>query len=492
MAAALRAGDGAGPSWPDRPLTTTDAAAVNPAQFLPEAQLRAWSDALDAIGMRATASPVHERFIDTLIDRLRSVGVQQVGSEPVPVTTWSVGTWSLHLGEEEVPTASYVPYSGSTAEDGTTAPLVVVDATSPPPRGSLAGKIALFAVPTSPVAYSTMEAISYGVFDPEHLLDPTALYSRPWGGVAGLISFLDTLPAAGAVGCVGVIDLPAAGARGSYYPYDGVVRSVPGVLVDAEAGARLQSAASRGAVARLTLTASTERRVSRNVVGVVPGRSKEIVLVNSHTDGPNAVEDNGPDAIVAMCQYLARLPRTARPRTVMVSFTTGHFHGGVGQVAFVRDHRATTLPDTVCAVTLEHLGALEWAQDARGEMALTGRPELGVVFVPENAAMVSAAMRALRRANAGPAMALRPYVDAPGSPNGYGWPGEGTQLWTDGHVMTMNYITGPTYLLNWGVPTVPKTSFSRMRREAIAFTDMVLALSRAPRASLSGLDLPPL
>ncbi len=478
--------------WPKRQLTSRDAQSVNASQFLSSAQLQAWSEDLDAMGMRATGYPVHEGFIDTLIGRLKNVDVRDVHTEPVPFTKWTVGHWSLEADGAAVATASYIPYSGSTPSDGVSGPLAFVDSATTPHPGSLAGKIALFDVPFSAIQYSTMESIAYGIYDPQHLIDPSASYSRPWGAVADLIAFLDTLPAAGAVGCIGIIDLPAAGAHGSYYPYDGTIRRVPGVFVDAEVGARLHSEASSGTSARLTLTATTEHYISRNVVGTIPGRRNEIVILNSHTDGPNAVEDNGPNTIVAMCQYLTRLPRQALPRTIMVSFTTGHFHGGIGQVTFARDHLDNTLKHTACAVTLEHLGSLEWEENAEEKMALTGQPELGVIFVPENQAMVTAALTALAQANAGPALALKPYVTNAGSPNGYGWPGEGTQLWTDGHVMTMNYITGPTYLLNWGIPTIKKCDFTRMRQEAIAFTDMVLGLSRVPRSSLSILDLPPL
>ncbi len=478
--------------WPNRQLAAGDARRVDASQFFSSAQLKAWSEELDPMGMRATGYPVHERFIDTLIGRLKSVGVRDVHTEPVPFTKWTVGRWSLEVDGAVAATASYIPYSGSTSSQGVSGPLVFVDSATTPPPGSLAGKVALFEVPFSGVLYSTMESIAYGIYDPQHLIDPSASYSRPWGAVANLITFLDTLPAAGAIGCIGIIDLPAAGAHGSYYPYDGTIRRVPGVFVDAEVGARLHAEAATGTSARITLTATTEHYVSRNVVGTIPGHSNEIVILNSHTDGPNAVEDNGPNTIVAMCQYLTRLPREAVPRTIVVSFTTGHFHGGIGQVTFARDHLDNTLKDTACAVTLEHLGSLEWEENADGQMALTGQPELGVIFVPENRAMVTAALSALAQANAGPALALKPYVTTLGSPNGYGWPGEGTQLWTDGHVMTMNYITGPTYLLNWGVPTVKKCDFTRMRREAVAFTDMVLGLSRVPRSSLNTLDLPPL
>jgi hypothetical protein len=64
------------------------------------------------------------------------------------------------------------------------------------------------------------------------------------------------------------------------------------------------------------------------------------------------------------------------------------------------------------------------------------------------------------------------------------WPGEGQYLWNNAGIATTNYITGPTYLLNAGVNTVDRTDFERVRTEAIAFTEMALALGRVPKTSL--------
>jgi hypothetical protein len=214
------------------------------------------------------------------------------------------------------------------------------------------------------------------------------------------------------------------------------------------------------------------------------------VLLHSHTDGPNAIEDNGPNTIVAISEYLTRQPRRSLPRTVMVLLTTGHFAGGAGVKAFVARHRYTTLPRTAAALTLEHLGALEWNPDPAGVRSqLTGHLEPGTIFTPESSALVDASYAALRRAGDDPASVLRPYVAAPGSPDGNGWPAEGTQLWTMGAIPTANYITGPTYLLNWGIPTLDKLDVHRMRAEAISITAMLLALSKQPRARLRRLDL---
>ena len=54
---------------------------------------------------------------------------------------------------------------------------------------------------------------------------------------------------------------------------------------------------------------------------------------------------------------------------------------------------------------------------------------------------------------------------------------------------TANYITGPTYLLNWGITTTDKVNFSRVRAEAIAFTEMILRLGRTPRRSCAATRL---
>ena len=474
-------------------LPPSAARTVDPAQFMSVAQLTDWHHELDAMGMRATGSAVHERYIDQLHDRLARAGVGSLREEPVSIDRWTTASWALEIPDGPhrgaITTASYMPYSGSTPPRGVDGALAFVDSAQPVARGSLAGKIVVFDVPVSALTYATMKVVAYDTYDPAHMLDPQARYDRPWAGISALITFLDALGESGAAAVVGVIDLPAAGAHGSYYPYDGNIRRVPGVFVDAPTGQRLKTLAALGTNARLTLPAQVERTTTRNIVGVIPGRSDEIVILNSHTDGPNAVEDNGPNAIVAMSQYLTRLPRAALPRSVMVVMTTGHFHGGVGQVDFVAAHRESTLPKTACALTLEHFGALEWQADASGEMALTGKPELGVVFVPENRAMVDASLRALQRSQSAPAMVLHPYVADAQSPSGYGWPGEGTQLWTDGHVPTANYITGPTYLLNWGVSTVGKCDIARMRRETIAFMQMMLDLGQVSFADLHALDL---
>jgi hypothetical protein len=208
-----------------------------------------------------------------------------VARRPVPVSRWTAGRWSLDAGGQPIATSSYIPYSGSTPPGGVAGALARVSPGAVPAAGALAGKIAVFDVPLPASAYSVMGQISFAGWDPRGLIDPAASYARPWAGIGDLIALLDSLPATGAVGCVGVIDLPPEAARGSYFPYDGHIRSIPGVFVDRTARPRLETLIAAGAAARLTLTATAERFVSRNVVGLIPGSTDELMILNSRS-GP--------------------------------------------------------------------------------------------------------------------------------------------------------------------------------------------------------------
>ena len=482
--------------WPKGRLTAGDAVRVDASQFMPASQFRSWHAALEKIGpadqkgLRATGSAAHEHYVDDLLDDLGRAGVKQVHTESLSMRRWTTGTWSLDLVDGPaagaVKTASYIPYSGQTPAGGVTGPLVYVDPGATPAPGSLAGRIAVFDVPITVLTYGAFTLVEYQGrrYDPRGEIDPAGQYKRPYQN--NVIPVLEALAAAGAAGAVGVLDFPADGADGSYFPYDGIVRSVPGLYVDRSVGATLRERAKAGDTqARLTLPAEVMGVKSRNLIGFIPGRSEELVTLHCHTDGSNAIEDNGPGAIIAIAQYLARLPRGALPRTIMILLTTGHFAGGNGSRAFVKRHRHDLVKRTNAAITIEHLGLRQWEEVSPGRMGPTGKYESAAIFTPDAPALVDASFAALKRAGKAPGSVLRPLnPNSKGNPNAAAWPGEGQYLYAAGGIQTANYITGPTYLLNWGITTTDKVDFAAVRADAIAFTEMILRLARTPRAKL--------
>jgi hypothetical protein len=470
-------------------LRTWPAAAAAPQEFMSSALLRERQQALDDIGLRATGTSVHHQYADGLAARLESVGVRDVRTEPVPLRRWQPGEVALDVLEGTnagpVRVAAYVPYSGQTPAAGIESPLALVAATPAP--GSLAGKIALFDVAEIPLTHAAMDLADYGSPDHPDGYNPAKPYERPWVAGLEIARVLEMLRTAGAEAAIGVLDLPREAADGSYFPYDGVIRELPALYVDRDVGARLKEIALMRATVRLTLAAEVDDVTTPNVYGFIPGRSDELVILHSHHDGTNGLEDNGPEAILAMSQYLARLPRGQLPRTILVLFGTGHFAGqlrSLGTEAFIERHRDDLIARTAAAVTLEHLGALEWLPGPDGSFALTGVHEDGGFFASPYDAVIDPARAALGAARFKPDRVMRPFIPDQRSPNWTAWPADGAGFWILAGLPSANFIVGPTYLLNGGISTVDKTDFGLMRRQAIAFTELVLQLARTPLEEL--------
>src|SRR6185369_10090389 len=160
----------------------------------------------------------------------------KVRTEKVRMNRWRATEWSLDLidGAQAGPvrTASYIPYSGQTGAGGVEGPLVYIAPGATVPRNSLVGKIAVFDVPLTVITIGAFELFEYEGrrYDPAAQLDPSTVYKRPY--LNTIIPVLDKLRNGGAAGAIGILDYPSDGADGSYFPYDGNIRGVPGLYVD--------------------------------------------------------------------------------------------------------------------------------------------------------------------------------------------------------------------------------------------------------------------
>ena len=472
-------------NWPDKALQASDALRVDTSQFISEEQLERWAYELDAVGLRATGNAAHEAYIDRLAERLVCAGVNDIWFEPVPFTRWDATHWALAIvnGEEAEPVrvASYAPYTGSTDSAGLSASMVYVGENEAITAERVAGKIVLFDVPRVGYPVWVFALLSMGIYDLAHL-NLFEYYTRPYLAIEPLIEILDELDAAGAAGGVAILPTAYETAYGSYFPYDGKIRSVPTLFVAKDEGAQLKALAAAETQLQLTLEAEIEETTTRNLFAIIPGASNELTVINSHTDGTNAIEDNGPDAIIGMAQYLTRLPQSALPRSVMIMLSAAHFAHGISVREFLKNHDDDGLLDRISAVvTVEHLGAQKWNVNKQGQLVNTGKPEVGVFFQPTIKALADLSFDAIRNAAAGPSAVLRPMnPDADGLTAAV-WPGEGQYFWSQGGIPTANYITGPNYLLNWGISTADKIDYDRMHRQMIAFTQMQINMGLVPK-----------
>ncbi len=478
-----------------------------PSTCVTTAQLEAWQQQIDALGggYRPTGSPAHEQYIQLLSQELTAAGVEQVHTEPYSFEKWTPATWSLALlsGASSTPVqvSAFVPYSGSTGPAGVQGPLAYVPGSTIPIDANalagalqnptawtqsltasleaslaaagvpLAGRVVVFDLPRLAMSLQTLTGTTIAVNDPGHTLSMTATITRDdLSAMLVMPAMLTALASSGALAAVGILDAPEEAARGEMAPFFGTLSpNLPALYVDRDVGAALRAAIATTPAARLVLDASITAAQNENLVGILPGASTEQIIVGSHTDGPNAMEDNGPVGVLGVVQCLAPVGATNRPRTIRVVLSGGHFAGSRGLQTYVAAHTADLTAHALAVMELEHLGAREWTEISPGKMGLTGLPETQVVYTSTAAPLVAASKDFA-------AGFPRTIVGTPPIL------GEGQNFRI---LPLVQFITMPEYLLLANLPVTQQlTDFDAMQRQVLAFVAMEQALAVAPASQL--------
>ncbi|PKS08096.1 hypothetical protein jhhlp_005371 [Lomentospora prolificans] len=413
---------------------------------------KAWLESevnyLASLRSRRTGSRTHNQLIDHIQVELESLGFQ-VSSQMLTFDyddTSSLTPGKLSIDGKEVTVASSVPYSGHTPEEGVSGRLIsLINSSNEPDWTRATGNIAVLSIRNGP-------------------LDPRAAFplwegSPAWGstftGVPStpantIVTGLDKAREAGVKGIVycweNISDVLAWRV---YAPFHSPWFNIPALFVSGDAAKSVRLAAGSEAVATLTLTGKLiPDTPTRNIWAIVPGTEtpEESVILSTHTDGTNLVEENGHLAIVNYAKTLVEHPPK---RTHILLFVTAHIHSA----PFSNTKRSTTRwlldnPEvwngsspTVFATCVEHLGAVAWKEDIqRNTYESTNEPheELLYAATPELASMLyenwDGAIPGLTRvANPHKGPQLQP--------------GEGLPLLQAG-IPEISLITAPSWLLN--------------------------------------------
>ena len=121
-----------------------------------------------------------------------------------------------------------------------------------------------------------------------------------------------------------------------------------------------------------------------SLIAILPGSTSEVITVGTHTDGTNINEENGGIGLLSLAKYAAALAdfvAQADPSAFIMA--TGHMCGaplsdkatcigpngqagpGADGAGVYRDH-PEIVEKTVAALGIEHLGAMQWKDDAAG------------------------------------------------------------------------------------------------------------------------------
>lgn len=407
---------------------------------------------INDFGSRLTGNYAHQKYIELLKRELEKYNLD-IYEDSHTFDKWEAKHWSLSIqhenGEkEEVPTPFYYPYSGETNEAGVTGELVYCK------RGlgmfkKAKGKIAIVEVslPTLPTSLILKKRSVY----PSTVKLPKTLTNA----VIGSVLCGPDLKEAKKYGVLGVIcvwkKLSACNANGQGLPFTTSYQGCPSLWVNQTVGDRLIQLAKSSAKATLTLEADVEKgAISKTLYAVLPGKNtKETIIISTHTDGPNACEENGGIALLSLARYFEKIPQEQRLRTMIFVFATGHFQ--IPQFG-VREGQATSRwlenhPElwdgkgnnkkAVAGVTIEHLGCKEWRDNSKHvNYGQTNPIELELVYTG-NKIMNQIYLNAMSGRLKARSVTLRPR-------NGIYF-GEGQPLYQVG-IPTISLVPGPDYL----------------------------------------------
>jgi hypothetical protein len=431
-------------------------------RHLPTAdQVWAWEKKLAAWAPCFTGSVSHRAWIDWLGTRLQAAGITP-RRQTFRFPYWQPHSYGLWLDGEPVHATGYRPHSGSTGPGGVTAPMVYAGKAPTLDFSGAAGKIAL--VDVEPLA-------------------------RP-GGLAGSTPVqtgmgapnIDAAAKAGAKAVVYIWNgFSDANAQWQMQPFFGPPTASPTLWVGQAAGERLKAAAAHGARLKFVLDATVhEDTPSDTVWGVLPGATDEVVIVNTHTDGCNATEENGGLAVTSLAWALSRLPKGERRKTYVFLMTTGHFsHGFIQGAPSWQKENPELMARAVACMTCEHLGAREW-RDVDGVYQPTGgfTPATAYTWTKPMARLFTEVVAA---SHADPMTAVDPTGP------GQRFYGEGASFWRAG-VPTVAYITGPDYLM--AAPPkggeIEKLDKARLHHELVVFARTLEKIDAMSREEIKG------
>jgi hypothetical protein len=469
------------------------------------------------LGQRLPGSDPHNEFIDWLDQGFRDAGCQMLPRDEFPFERWLAQSWSLELlegpGAGPIPVASYMPYSGNTSPSGVVAPLAYIGAVPPlalagDPQdieslqaaierlrgelvdwakaaiagipGGVKGRIVMFDGQTLPLTERDFAPLTTYSYDPGTPPTATPNFKRI---ALSLLAPGSVFAQAGAAGLLVTLDASPACAAGQYGPYGSAITGLPGFLIDRDTGAKLRTYAEGLPKARLTLTASLKQTSTSQLVGILPGNGStdELMILNTHTDGMNAFEENGGVGLVHLARYFSSLPRSRRlNRTLVFSAVAGHFAGpALPQTRGFIDRHPDLVKKAAASVTIEHLGASEWLDDARGYHS-TGEPDMFVIWHSQTAGIAGPVVDSMIANDLVHSRALRPagdYMIAVGT------------AFNESGVPTVSSIVAPNYMVSWADNGhLDKFMPARAAREVQWAADLVTRFDSIPAAQLAAGD----
>ncbi|MBP3695976.1 MAG: hypothetical protein J6J45_00385 [Clostridia bacterium] len=348
-------------------------------------------DKMNSFGTRLTGSPGQDAFVTYIKNEIKDMGLE-VYSDLYSFDRWEAKESSIVIhndnGYESIEVSSEWPYSGETPKDGITAEIVEIKEKHVGFAGAK-NKIALVKVhdlgqiPTG-VAFNQRNSFPEDLSLPAHYKGPvaTAFVNFPLFSVAKKMGVK-------AIICIWQ-GMSKEMVKGQYLSFIQSYLGIPCLWVSEKEGEKLLSAAKCKQKVTLTLLAEKEKNAkTESFYSVIEGKNrKEAIIINTHTDGSNCVEENGPIAMLELMKYFKE---KQTERTLIFAFVTGHFrlhefkqNDIQASSKWLKNHRdmwdgKKGHIKAVAGVSVEHLGCTEW-KDVDGVYQKTNDIDVELVY----------------------------------------------------------------------------------------------------------------
>ncbi|TFF83729.1 MAG: M28 family peptidase [Promethearchaeota archaeon] len=353
-------------------------------------------------GYRRSGTPPADKAEKYIYDKLKEVGLKDVKLEKLNYTRWWSEKHELMIISEKTPSVSEDQiinsfpawFCGSTSQEGITAEVAHVgfgtksDFDEVDVRGKIAlieGKMILNFYPTHSVRlFNTIK---------------TAEKKGALAVILGNNSPLDLIH------YINPFDLPS--------PRDPPLPNLPALSISTPDFTYLKTLCTRyheKLTMKFIQIAKTEPAISHTVIGTLPGKSDDIILIGTHTDSTftGALDNAAANAgLIAIAKHYANMPLENREKTMVFAGWTGHECGSIGSKLFVEMHEEM-LSKITTYILLDGFGCNGYYNQSDGGVVPTGVDERRGLFVSENQILLSFVLDAVIKYELLPAV----YVSA--------------------------------------------------------------------------------
>ncbi len=439
-----------------------------------------WIEDISSMGYRRPGTPVDIEARGYIMDKLLEFGFEDVRDETIDINDgfmlWRADEWGLMVNVEKY-LSFFIPYTAHTPPEGITAEIVYIGEAIEE-DDVVENRIVVADIRFMETDVDLLVNFSYFDYDPGDTavgLTRTATWARKNFKQYEELGVYGEAYEAGAVGFIGILRDYPTNTNKYYAPYDGVMKPIPGLWVSRDDGSHLRElleTATDPVYATMRLTGCIDTTATTgNIVGILPGKTDDAIIVCSHHDGPwySAVEDaSGVAEVLAIAKYFAQVPEEHREKTLIFILQAGHFYGAIGGKTFIKDH-PDLMEKTILAIAIEHIA--EDFDVIDGEWVDTGYVEPRAMFTTGNPLLVRFSEEAIIKHDL-----RRTSILQTGSPLGV--PTDGSMYYRAG-VPIYSFISSPEYLFDLE-DTPDKVAKDQLVPVAKAFIDIINRVDDTP------------